>query len=119
MPLNLNYDVEAPPSAFVQPVKKREGLSPWLIGAPIAAQGLDAYSTGRAISHGGQESNPALSGIADDPAKLYALKLALGTGVGFGANEFAKHGHRGWGKAIAGFGTAIPMLAGIHNLTRK
>ena len=118
MPLNLNYDVEAPPSAFVQPVKKREGLSPWLVGAPIAAQGLDAYSTGRALS-GGREGNPALANVANDSAKLYALKLLTGAGVGFGANEMAKHGHPGWGKAIAGFGTALPMLAGIHNLTRR
>lgn len=103
-------------SALEQRSASRKGLNPFLLIAPAAAQAFDAYSTQQALRAGGREGNPAMAGVVDNPVKLYGTKLLFAAGTAAAAQALAKSGHRTLGKIVAGFGTAAPLAAGIHNM---
>jgi hypothetical protein len=131
--LQVPAELDAPASAFVQPgeaegsdprlkaalenvVKKRRGLNPALMLAPVAGQAFDAYSTQEAMKAGGREGNPALAPIAGNTAALYGTKVGIGVATALAAHLLAKSGHRTLGKIVAGLGTVAPVAAGVHNM---
>jgi hypothetical protein len=122
MPLNYSaMDVDPPPSAFVK--EKGETVDtrglPWpLLLGPVAGQGFDAVSTLHAL-HNNQnmEGNPALRNL--EPAKMLAMKAALGFGTSTVAQLIAKKESRKAGIILAALGSALPIGFGIHNMVKS
>lgn len=144
MPLDLSaieapYTLEAfeggapPASEQAQALSdRRRGLHPLLVSGPIVSAVGDAYTTSRYMNThreidarpdrdvvGPPESNPLLSGIADDPLALYGVKLGTGIGISFLSDLLARKGHRNLGKALSIAGTVVPAGLAVNNILQE
>lgn len=99
--------------------KDKRGLNPMLAYiAPMGAQAFDAYSTREAMKSGGREGNPAMSGLAGNPAALYGVKVGSALLIGIAADKLAKSGHRNLGKGLSMLSIGVPLGAGINNMSK-
>lgn len=97
-------------------VKGKGGLNPALLLAQPLAQAFDAYSTQKALGAGGREGNSFMEPFANNPAAMYATKVAGGALVALLADRLARSGHRNAAKLLSGISIGAPVVAGIHNM---
>jgi len=64
----------------VQIVRRRPIVLPVLYVSLVALHGLDGYTTTSGLSRGAREANPMMSGAAQHPAALWAVKAASAAG---------------------------------------
>ena len=57
----------------------------------VTLQALDGYSTLKALSAGGREANPVMSGVVGSPAGMFAVKAGTAAATVFLAERLAKH----------------------------
>src|SRR5436190_1504266 len=83
--------VQMESTAALVTAKRPSALVP-LYGSTIALQGLDFYSTRRALQNGtGREANPVMQPVARSGAALFAVKAAGAAGTIWAAERLWKH----------------------------
>lgn len=106
----------SPVTVARDPRNPRRGLHPLLLTLPPAGNLADAFTTRRNLSTGRfREANPIIAPIAGSDALLYGTKLGLGLLTSYAADQFARRGHRNFGKVIAIFGGVAPFGFAAHN----
>lgn len=88
----------------------------WKVG-PAAASLFDAWATQDAIDRGGVEANPLMAPFAHNDLALYGVKLGTGILAGIAAHKLAKAGHPTMAKVVSGLNIAVPLGAGVVNLS--
>jgi hypothetical protein len=87
----------------------------WKVG-PVTANLFDAWATQDALNRGGEEANPIMAPIADNPLALYGIKAGVGALAGIAAHKIARAGHPNWARLVSGINIAAPLTFGAMNL---
>jgi len=86
--------VEAPRVEFTTPRRVTFGSKELRVGmyaSFVTLQALDGMSTLKALSAGGREANPVMSGVVSSPAGLFAVKAGTAAATVLLAERLAKH----------------------------
>lgn len=85
------------------------------IAALLGANGFDLLTTLHALGNGAHETNPALAGVAGNPAALSAVKMGAAGAESFAFDKLY-NSHPKLALLLDALATGIPLAAGIHNL---